>query len=68
MNWIPILVSDENGIHNTLKENHKRGGKCSFWFTTFFALNNHIGTDREELRILVNASNKFQDLITLEDL
>jgi len=68
MNRIPILVSNENKIINTLKtlkENHKRGGKCSFWFTTFFELNNHMGTDPEELRILVNASNKFWNLIKL---
>ena len=68
MKWIPILVNGENGIINTLKENRKRGGKYSFWFTTFFGFNPYLGTDPEELRILVNASNKFQDLITLEDL
>ena len=63
MNWIPVMVNAENGIINTLKENRKRGGNCSFWFTTFFALNRHIGKDTEELRILVNAANKFQELI-----
>lgn len=68
MNWIPLMVSDEKLIYNTLKENHKRGGNYSFVFTTFFGFNPHLGTDPEELRILVNAANKFQDLITLENL
>lgn len=65
MNWIPILVRDENGIYNTLKENLKRGGNCSFWFATFFGFNPHLGTDSEEFRILINAANKFQNLIEL---
>ena len=35
MNGIHLMVSDKKGIYNTLKENHKRGGKCFFWFSTF---------------------------------
>lgn len=65
MNCIPLMVRDEKGIYNTLKENHKRGGNCSFWFTTFFMWNRHMGTDPEELRILANAANKYWNLIDL---
>ena len=67
MNGIHLMVSDKKGIYNTLKENHKRGGKCFFWFSTFFMWNRHMGTDPEELRIIVNAANKFQHLITLDN-
>ena len=59
------MVSDEKGIYNTLKENHKRGGKCFYWFSTFFYVESHLGTDTEELRIPVNAANKFQHLIRI---
>lgn len=65
MNWIPVMVSGESGIYSTLKENHKRGGNCSFWFTTFFMFNRHMGTDREELYLLTKAATKFQELIKL---